>query len=46
MASPKPAFHFPTEIHLERKPLAEAWLELQWRTEKQAINDCVNELVG
>lgn len=37
MASPKPAFHFPTEIHLERKPLAEAWLELQWRTENKQL---------
>lgn len=33
MTNPEAQFHFPTDIHLERKPLAEAWLELQWRTE-------------
>jgi len=28
-------FHFPPEIHLTQNPLAEAWLELQWRTTPQ-----------
>ena len=34
MTSPEAQFHFPVDIQLERKPLAEAWLELQWRTER------------